>query len=337
MRSLAVFVVTSLVGLSTGGIAVAQPSPVYLQFDGVDSQVEVPTREAFSIATTGQLTVEAWMRPDAWTLPDACLSPEMPPYVRSSPYFAKTEDRTGSTPSSRYLHWLGKGEGSGPNAQQEWTFRIYSCDHVQTNARGEEERRAGRISFYVFNLFVTSGQNVGVGSQYQPGFGRFQNEPLWQPGQWIHVVGLADGARTYLYVDGRFNDCDRYAAGTDVQDPRDPSRRCPTHTFQGQRLVIEPQAGNAPFRMGHRDRNSFLKGALSQVRIWSRALTEPEIWDLHDRQSVPQDGLVAEYRLDDCDVEVRDTADVGAPNGQLRGGATWSPPTCGAAPYRRAR
>src|SRR5262249_736389 len=156
-----------------------------------NGQVEVPSHPAFSVATTGEMTVEAWMRPDGWTLPDTCLDPGMPSYVQSSPYFERTEDR-GTSPSSRYIHWLGKGEGSGASGQQEGVFRMYSCDHVQLNSAGQEERRAGRISFYLFNRSVPSGQNEGVGSYYQPGFGRFRDEPLWQPGQWIHVVGLAD-------------------------------------------------------------------------------------------------------------------------------------------------
>lgn len=246
------------------------------------------------------------MRPDAWVLPATCLDPSMPPYVQSSPYFEKTEDATGGTASSRYVHWLGKGcpwidalgmcctvdstTGAcvehGATPQQEWTFRIYSCDHVQINSLGQEEHRAGRISFYVFNLAQPGAQNEGVGSYYQPGFGKFQGDPLWQPDQWIHVVGLADGDRTYIYVDGKFKNCDRYTVsdGTDLQDPRDPTRICPRHFFQGTQLVITPQPGLAPLRMAHRDRVSFLKGALSQVRIWNRALTESEIRDLHDLQ-----------------------------------------------------
>jgi hypothetical protein len=319
----------SLLILLTQGVATAQPLPVYLQFDGIDGQVEVPNHPAFSVSTTGELTVEAWMRPDGWTLPDTCLSSDVP-YVQSSPYFDKTEDNTGTTPSSRYVHWLGKGEGAGATAQKEWAFRLYSCDQFQVNSAGVVERRAGRLSFYVFNLSA-AGQNEGVGSYYQPGFGQFKNEPLWHPDQWIHVVGLADGERTYIYVDGNFKKCDRYAAGTNIQDPRDSTRTCPTHTFQGQQLVINPEAGTAPLRMAHRDRFSFLKGALSQVRIWNRALSEPEIQDLH-LQVVPRDGLVAEYRLDEgCNTVVRDTAGVGAPDGLLRGGASWSLSTCAAA------
>jgi len=329
--------------VGVGSCATAQPGPVYLQFNGIDGQVQVcddvcndPT---FSISTTGQLTVEAWMRAaaDAWNLPDACTNSDLP-YVQNSPHFPTTEDNKPDTPApaNRYVHWLGKGEGSGPNAQQEWTFRMYNCDQVQITSSGTEEHRGGRISFYVFNLSVPSGQNEGVGSYYQPGFGVFQNEPLWQPNQWIHLVGLADGERTYLYVDGLFKKCDRYAAGTDTIDPRDPTRKCETHKFQNQPLIITPQQGTAPLRMGHRDRASFLEGDLSQVRVWNRALTEQEIADLHNLQAVPTDGLVAEYRFDEgCGTDVHDTAGRGAPNGKILGGATWSAPTCGAAPPTR--
>jgi hypothetical protein len=321
MRRHVLLSVAFLFKLLSPGVSASQPGPDYLLFDGVDGQVEMPNHPAFSVSTTSALSVEVWVRPDAWTLPDACLDPSMPPYVQSSPYFQRTEDISGTNPSSRYVHFLGKGEGSGPTAQQEWTFRIYSCDQIQ----GADERRAGRISFYVFNLNVPSGQNEGVGSYYQPGFGVFRDEPLWQPNQWIHLVGLADGERTYLYVDGRFKKCDRYAAGTDIIDPRDPTRRCPFHTFQGEQLVITPQAGSAPLRMAHRDRNSFLQGALSQVRIWNRAITEDEIAALHDLQAVPPDGLVAEYRLDEGSGTVaHDTAAQGAPDGQLDGGVSWS-------------
>jgi hypothetical protein len=319
--------------------AAAQPGGVYLQFNGTDGQVQVcddvcndPT---FSISTTGQLTVEAWMRPaaDAWNLPDVCTNSDLP-YVQNSPHFPTTEDNKPDSPSpaNRYIHWLGKGEGSGPTAQQEWAFRMYNCDQVQITSTGAEEHRGGRISFYVFNLSVPSGQNEGVGSYYQPGFGVFQNEPLWQPNQWIHVVGLADGERTYLYVDGLFRKCDRYAAGTDTIDPRDTSRRCETHQFQGQQLIITPQQGTAPLRMAHRDRASFLQGDLSQVRVWNRALTEQEIGDLHDMQAVPTIGLAAEYLLNEgCGTDVHDTASMGAPNGKILGGAMWSANTCGGA------
>jgi hypothetical protein len=99
----------------------------YLSFDGVKSYVEIADSPDFSVATTGAMTVSAWIRP-------------------ATLIFPTTEGGNES-----YVHWLGKGEVG----QQEWVFRIYSAD----NTVG----RANRISFYVFNL----AGGLGVGSHYQ--------------------------------------------------------------------------------------------------------------------------------------------------------------------------
>jgi hypothetical protein len=104
----------------------------YLSFDGLQTYVEIPDSPDFSVATTGQLTVSAWIRPE--TIQPGTLT------------FPTTEGGAES-----YVHWMGKGEAH----QQEWTFRIYSAD----NTVG----RANRISFYLFN--VAGG--IGVGSHYQ--------------------------------------------------------------------------------------------------------------------------------------------------------------------------
>jgi Concanavalin A-like lectin/glucanases superfamily len=85
----------------------------HLYFDGAQTYVEIPNDPAFSVTTTDQLTVSAWIRPETLTFPQ--------------------------TEGSGYVHWLGKGE----KGQQEWTFRIYS--------QGNTENRGNRISFYVFN------------------------------------------------------------------------------------------------------------------------------------------------------------------------------------------
>ena len=91
----------------------AQPA-VYLQFNGVDQYVEIPSSPRLSMARDG-LTVSAWMRPDTLGF----RNPE----------------------GSGYVHWLGKGE----HGQQEWVFRMYN----RTNT--ENPPRPNRISFYVFN------------------------------------------------------------------------------------------------------------------------------------------------------------------------------------------
>ncbi len=83
-------------------------------FDGRTGYVEIPDDDAYSASTTGEITVEAWMRPDSLAM--------------------TARESTG------YVHWMGKGEPD----QQEWVARMYQ--------QGNSEGRANRISFYAFNL-----------------------------------------------------------------------------------------------------------------------------------------------------------------------------------------
>ncbi|MBV8277176.1 MAG: hypothetical protein JO170_18225 [Verrucomicrobia bacterium] len=101
-----------------------------LQFNGTKNDyVEIPSSADFSVATTGSLTVSAWMRPDVLTFPIA--------------------------ESTGYVHWLGKGEAG----QQEWTFRMYN---FKTQ---DQPSRRNRISFYVFNMPCLSGPRASIRSQ----------------------------------------------------------------------------------------------------------------------------------------------------------------------------
>ncbi|HEY7338445.1 MAG TPA: LamG domain-containing protein [Bryobacteraceae bacterium] len=219
----------------------------YLHFDGIQGYVEIPDSPDFSLATTGSLTVSAWIRPEVLIFP---------------------------TTEKGYVHWMGKGEAG----QQEWVFRIYSQDnHVG---------RENRISFYVFN--PDGGE--GIGSHYQD-----PNNPV-QAGAWLHVVGAADTKSTYMYINGTLIDSDVYVG------------------------KIQPQRGKAPLRIGTRDFNSYFEGEIREVRIWNRKLADAEIAALCASDSVPQDGLVAEYLLTK-DV-ARDTTD--AHDGIVVGGV-WIP------------
>jgi len=98
-----------------------------LVFDGEDDYVEVPDAPEFSIPTTGQLSISAWIRPDVLTFP--------------------------AYQSTGYVHWMGKGEAG----QREWVFRIYNQITI------DDPPRPNRISFYVFNL--EGGE--GIGSYFQ--------------------------------------------------------------------------------------------------------------------------------------------------------------------------
>jgi Concanavalin A-like lectin/glucanases superfamily len=217
-----------------------------LQFDGIDDYVEIADDAGFSVATTGSLTVAAWMRPDVLTFPNA--------------------------ESTGYVHWMGKGN----TGAQEWTFRMYN------ETTTDDPQRPNRISFYVFN----PQPGKGVGSYFQ--------EPV-QAGEWIHVTGIADGRNISIYKNGAFKKSESYAG------------------------IITPQHGTAPLRIGTRDFNSFFLGAIRGVRIWNRALTAAEVQMLFS-DSVPEAGLVAEYRLDqDIAVDA-----IGLHNGRIVGGS-WVP------------
>ncbi len=208
-----------------------------LLFDGQDDYIEIPDSPDFSVATTGQLSVSAWIRPDVLTFP--------------------------VFQSTGYVHWMGKGEAG----RHEWAFRMYNEETTDTPPR------PNRISFYVFNL----GGGEGIGSYFQ--------EPV-QPREWIHVVGTVDKEKTTIYKNGKFKDCDRYTGAG-------PG---PCHHYPPERWIT-PMRGSAPLRIGTRDRESFFLGAIREVRIWSRALTATDVAVIYSG-SAPQDGLVAEYLLD---------------------------------------
>lgn len=202
---------------------------------------------------------------------------------------------------SGYAHWLGKGTGSGPSGQQEWAFRLYSDDYPTVGQRKS-------VSFYVFS----PEGGLGVGSKFVDDL---------QPLQWIHVVGMIDGQRTYIYKNGVFRQCNNYLG--DQSDPCKPY--CPN----GVCLQITPRQGTAPVRMGTRDditQNSvFFKGGLMKVRVWNRLLSDPEIVALYTSDQVPPDGLVAEYLLNsDTGNDAIDTTGKHTAFGGISG-ATWGP------------
>jgi hypothetical protein len=98
-----------------GATAAAMPNgDTAADFDGTKQYVSVPSSAVFSIPTTGNLTWEAWIRPDVLQFPNA---------------------------SSGYVDWMGKCQDYAPTC--EWEARMYST----TNS----ENRCNRLSAYVFN------------------------------------------------------------------------------------------------------------------------------------------------------------------------------------------
>jgi len=46
-----------------------RPGDVYLKFNGRDAYVEIPGIAGYSVSTTGELTISAWLRPDTLNFP----------------------------------------------------------------------------------------------------------------------------------------------------------------------------------------------------------------------------------------------------------------------------
>ena len=245
------------------------PRRAYLMFDGVENYVEVRSSPLFSVATTGALTVSVWMFPQVLTFTHSVKG---------------------------YVHWLGKGTGSGSSGQQEWTFRMYNLVN--------DANRPNRISFYVFN---TEG-HLGVGSYYED-----RNSPIVVR-QWMHLTGVADNGSITIYKDGiDTGHCFQYQGDGPCQQQLDTA---------GNRIVIDPVAGSAPLRIGTQDGKSYFQGGIAALRIWNRALTNTEVSDLYQSDQVPPDGLVAQYLLDEGSGTVAFDTSGGNNNGTIHG-ATW--------------
>ncbi len=182
-------------------------------------------------------------------------------------------DTTGALTISAWMRpdalTFANTEGSLPNEQYvHWLGKGETTRHewvFRMYSLGDPPGpRESRISFYAFNL---------VGGR---GCGSYFQDPI-QAGQWVHIVGVADDSAqtTAIYKNGVLRNTNSYAG------------------------IITPQHGAAPVRMATRDFASFFQGALAQVRVWNRVLSAQEVSDLYALGNVPQDGLVAEYLLNE--------------------------------------
>lgn len=139
-----------------------------------------------------------------------------------------------------------------------------------------EEHRSNRISFYCFN--PTGGE--GVGSMFE--------DPV-VPGKWLHVVGQLDRVlgTTTMFCNGVLRDHDNL-----------------------QELGITPTPGEAPIRIGTRDKQSYFQGSISHVALYTvplgsavvadhyRAGTQDR--DLYDDVISSTPGLVGYWKLDEA-------------------------------------
>jgi hypothetical protein len=140
-------------------------------FNGADQSLTVPSSGVFSIPTTGNLTWEAWIRPDVLQFPH--------------------DDGTDG-----FVDFMGKCEAYAPTC--EWEARMYSGV--------TSESRPSRISAYVFNPSA----GLGSSADWQPAPGVI-GAGAWHHvvGEYTVLSAPADCAdtRTYpgsidIWVDG---------------------------------------------------------------------------------------------------------------------------------------
>jgi hypothetical protein len=91
------------------------------------------------------------------------------------------------------------------------------------------------------------------------GAGSYAEEPL-TVGTWMHFVGTVDVAANAI----------KWYKNAVLRD---------TDTLSG--FSITPANGTAPVRLGTRDFNSYLKGAIDDIRVYNRVLSLTEIQALH--------------------------------------------------------
>ncbi len=103
-------------------------------FNGSSEYLSVPSSGVFSVPTTGNLTWEAWLRPDVLQFPH--------------------DDGV-----SGYVDWMGKCEDYSPTC--EWEARMYDTTTM------ENPNRPNRLSAYVFNPSA----GLGSAADWQPSTG----------------------------------------------------------------------------------------------------------------------------------------------------------------------
>jgi hypothetical protein len=109
-----------------------------------------------------------------------------------------------------------------------------------------DSQRPNRMSCYAFNL------SGGLGA------GSYVEEPI-AASEWIHLVAIYDygSNQITLYKNGRLVDTD---------------------SFSGYN--IHPKHGLAPLRIGTRDFNSFFRGAIDDIQVYNRILSNAEVQQL---------------------------------------------------------
>ena len=156
--------------------------------------------------------------------------------------------------------------------------------------QGNTENRENRISFYHF----TSTGGFGAGASFQD---------VVEPGRWMHIVGVMDTHDIFIYKNGLLRSkSDWTATGT---------------------IPITPSNTTSAIRVGAGGDNSdnlndHFQGALADIRIYNRVLSDAEILDLSHNVNVSL-GLVGWFKGSEGSTSVLTDSSVTANNGTLSG------------------
>lgn len=139
-------------------------------FPSQSTYITVPDNSAYSISTTGEISVSFWMYMTSWDFP-------------------------GQSDTKQFTNIIAKNTYNG-GAQCEWGFRIYNQNGLDgTNAR------PCRISFYAFS--PECGYGAGAYVQNNATANTCDASLL---NRWVHIVGGVDANQnTFIYVDGQKN------------------------------------------------------------------------------------------------------------------------------------
>ncbi len=204
--------------------------------------------DAFSIPTTKQLTVEAWIKPN----------------VLQHPF----SDSTGS-----YTDWAGKCETYGSPANCEWEGRMYNASTSQY--------RCSRIDGYVFNSSASLGsaadwQPAGANSGQIPADTNYGTANCMQSilaaNQWLQVVieyqTLTTPAACNSSYPGTIN---IWVNGVEQNFAYHQTTGCMSQHN------IAPGNYSSPVDIGTMAHDGFFDGAIGKVAIYNSVLSQTQI------------------------------------------------------------
>ncbi|WKX76712.1 LamG domain-containing protein [Zobellia laminariae] len=154
--------------------------------------------------------------------------------------------------------------GKGEHNQYEYAMRMYNKDIT----RVQDKDRPNRISCYAWNLKG----NLGAGSYAQ--------ETVVAK-EWLHFVAIYNFNEDTIqfYRNGVLMDTDSFEKD----------------------YHVTPRNGNAPFRIGIRSMNSYFNGAIDDIKIYDKVLSQDDITALYGEEPENTDDNQDDDQSDDQD------------------------------------